>query len=108
VYAAVQKYKGEKLIWPGDIASWEKEQVQSSALLNGYFYEFIVLNKNAKNEALNPADGCSFTYARLWTEMANWYGMKVGYPEDDDSGFQEMALPYKPPPRGYVGTSAQS
>jgi hypothetical protein len=104
VYATVQRYKGEKLVWPGDIASWEKEQVQSSAMLNSYMYEYMVLNEDAANQAFNPADGCNFTYARLWTEMAKWYGMEFTFPDPDESSYQERTMPYDPPPRGYTSS----
>ena len=100
VYAAVQKYKGEKLVWPGDAVGWEKELVQSSAMLNSYLSEYVVLNEQAGNEAFNAADGSPFTYGRLWTELAKWHGMDFTYPEDDTTGLQEITMHSKPP-RGY-------
>lgn len=104
VYAAVQKHKGEKLVWPGDGMAWEKELVQSSAMLDGYLSEYVVLNDRAGNEAFNAVDGCPFTYGRLWTELAKWLGMDFTYPEDDTTGFQEITMHYKPP-RGYLSCS---
>ncbi|KAH8683131.1 hypothetical protein BGZ60DRAFT_524471 [Tricladium varicosporioides] len=99
IYATVQKHKGEKLIWPGDLLSWEKECVHSTATLNSYLYEYMVLCDEAGDEALNPGDGCPFTFARLWTELAKWYGMEC-VPPDNNAKFQEIAFPYSPPPRG--------
>ena len=97
VYASVQKYKGEKLVWPGETAAWEKELVQSSAMLNSYLSEYVVLTQEAGNEAYNAADGCSFTYGRLWMELAKLYSMDFTFPEDDTSGFQKMKMHYNPP-----------
>ncbi|KAH8812112.1 hypothetical protein F5884DRAFT_820119 [Xylogone sp. PMI_703] len=85
VYAAVQKHKGERLVFPGDTRSWEKDIGQSSAMLNSYFSEFVVLNVHA---------------SRLWIEMAKWYDMEYTYPDDEDASFQEITSPYKPP-RGF-------
>jgi hypothetical protein len=97
VYAAVQKYKGEKLIWPGGTAAWEKELVQSSAMLNSYLSEYVVLTQETSNEAYNAADGCNFTYGRLWRDLAKWYSMDFTFPEKDTSSFQEMKRHYNPP-----------
>ncbi|KAH6684350.1 hypothetical protein B0J14DRAFT_572673 [Halenospora varia] len=100
IYAAVQKHKGEKLVWLGDLLSWEKECVHSTATLNSYFYEYMALCDEAGNEAFNPGDGCPFTFARLWTELAKWYGMEC-VPPDDNAKYQEIAFPHSPPPRGF-------
>lgn len=101
VYAAVQKHKGEKLIWPGDTVAWEKEIVQSSAMLTSYLSEYVVLTEQAGNEAFNASDGSPFTYGRLWTELARWFAMDFTYPEDNTTGFQEFTMHHKPP-RGYL------
>ena len=105
VYAAVQKYKGEKLVFPGDSRGWEKEVVHSSAMLNSYLSEYVALNERAGNEAFNAADGSPFTYGRLWTQVAKWHGMEFTYPEDDTTKHHEMTLPHKPP-RGYRSFSS--
>ena len=105
LYAAVQKDKGEKLVWPGNTVAWEKELVHSSAMLNSYLSEYLVLNERAGNEAFNAVDGGPFTYGRLWTELAKWLGMDFTYPEDDTAGFQEVTLLHKPP-RRYLSSPA--
>lgn len=92
VYAAVQKHKGEKLIYPGNMAAWEREVVQSSALLNSYLSEFVTLNESAGNQAFNAADSCYFSYGRLWIELAGWYGMDFTLPDTGSEGFQEMQI----------------
>lgn len=89
VYAAVQEYRGGDLVWPSNIAAWEKEQTQSSAMMNGYLAEWAVLTDGAKNEMLNAADGSPFTWGGMWREMGGWYtgeggkAMVVGYPEEN-------------------------
>jgi nucleoside-diphosphate-sugar epimerase len=95
VYAAVQKHKGEKLIWPGNLASWEREVVQSSAWLNSYLSEFLTLNEHAGNQAFNAADSCYFTYGRLWLELASRYGVEYTLPDVGTEGFQEFPLEFK-------------
>ena len=95
VYAAVQKHKGEKLVWPGNIAAWEREIIQSSAWLNSYLSEFLTLNENAGNQAFNSADSSYFTYGRLWLELANWYGMDYTLPDTGTEGFQEVSSDFK-------------
>ncbi|KIW50479.1 hypothetical protein PV05_12064 [Exophiala xenobiotica] len=95
VYAAVQKHKGEKLIWPGDVAAWEREVIQSSAWLNSYLSEFLTLHEDAKNQAFNAADACYFTYGRLWLELAGWYGIDYTLPEVGTEGFQEVPMGFK-------------
>ncbi|KAH7398047.1 NAD dependent epimerase/dehydratase family protein [Cadophora sp. MPI-SDFR-AT-0126] len=100
VYAAVQKHKGEKLVWPGDAWGWEKEVTHSSAMLNSYLSEYVVLNEHAGNEAFNASDGSPFTYGRLWAQLAKWHGLEFTYPDDDSTGLHELTLQHKPP-RGF-------
>jgi nucleoside-diphosphate-sugar epimerase len=95
VYAAVQKHKGEKLVWPGDLAAWEREVVQSSAWLNSYLSEFLTLHPEAGNQAFNAADACYFTYGRLWLELAGWYGIDYTLPDVGTEGFQEVSMEFK-------------
>lgn len=95
VYAAVQKHKGEKLIWPGNMAAWDREVVQSSAWLNSYLSEFLTLNEHAGNQAFNAADSLHFTYGRLWLELAGWYGMEYTLPDIGTEGFQEVSMEFK-------------
>lgn len=95
VYAAVQKHKGEKLIWPGNFAAWEREVVQSSAWLNSYLSEFLTLNEHAGNQAFNAADSSYFTYGRLWLALAGWYGVEYTLPDVGTEGFQEISLDFK-------------
>lgn len=93
LYAAVQKHKGEKLNFPGDQTAWGRDVVQSSAMLNSYLSEFVTLNDGAGNQAFNAADSCSFSYGRLWIEMAKWYGIEYTLPESE--GLQEHRSSFK-------------
>jgi hypothetical protein len=102
IYAAVQARLGQPIRFPGDYNAWDREQVQSSALLNAYFEEWMVLSENAANQAFNIHDGHCFTWGRLWPYLAQWYGVEWTPPEADESKYREMALPYPKTPRGCV------
>lgn len=43
VYATVQAYLGKKLEFPADISAWERPCDISSAMLNAYLEEWVVL-----------------------------------------------------------------
>ncbi|KAH8901271.1 hypothetical protein GQ53DRAFT_775881 [Thozetella sp. PMI_491] len=101
IYAAVQAHRGLALSFPGDYRAWDREQVQSSAMLNAYFEEWIVLTDAAANEAFNIHDGLSFTWGRLWPYLAGWYGLDWNPPEMDESKYRVMKLPHPNTPRGY-------
>lgn len=94
IYAAIQKYKGEKLVWPGDAAGYDREIVQSTAMLNSYLSEYVAVTEKTANQAFNALDASPFTYARLWPELAKWYGLDFAYPENDTTGFQKITMPY--------------
>lgn len=53
VYAAVQARRGRRLRFPGDYRAWDREQVQSTGLLNGYFAEWLALTDMGSGEAFN-------------------------------------------------------
>ncbi|KAK5652211.1 hypothetical protein OQA88_10708 [Cercophora sp. LCS_1] len=101
IYAAVQAALGRPIVFPGDYRAWDREQVQSSGLLNAYFEEWLVLNPETANEAFNIHDGQSFTWGRLWPELARWYGAEWCPPETDESKYRVMTLPCPTTPRGY-------
>ncbi|CAH0047652.1 unnamed protein product [Clonostachys solani] len=101
IYASVQAYMKQPLLFPGDYHAWDREQHQSSGLLNAYFQEWLVLSESTAGEAFNIHDGNSFTWGRLWPYLAQWYGVEWNPPETDDSKYRtvKMALPITP--RGY-------
>ncbi|KAK0650023.1 hypothetical protein B0T16DRAFT_389965 [Cercophora newfieldiana] len=101
IYAAVQAHLNQPIRFPGDYGAWDREQVQSTALLNAYFEEWMVLNENAANQAFNIHDGQCFTWGRLWPMLARWYNAAWVPPESDESKYRVMTLPNPSTPRGH-------
>ncbi|KAK4147309.1 uncharacterized protein C8A04DRAFT_9097 [Dichotomopilus funicola] len=102
IYAAVQAELGQPICFPGDYSAWDREQVQSSGLLNAYFEEWLVLaGDKTANEAFNIHDGQSFTWGRLWPYLARWYGVQWEPPSTEEGKYRVMQLPYPTTPRGY-------
>ena len=83
IYASVCKHLGEPLRFLADLATWEIQQDQSSAMLNGYLEEWMVLTDRAANEAFNAADDSAFTWGKFWPKLAGWYGIDYTKPEPD-------------------------
>ncbi len=72
-------------------------------MLNAYLEEWAVLTKEAGNEAFNAQDGLPFTWGRLWSYLANWYGTTWTPPEADESKYRVFESRHKEgTPRGYV------
>lgn len=103
LYASVQKELGQKLDFPADVAAWDANKDNTTARLIGYFSEWIVLNEGGKNEVFNLVDDSPFSYGRFWPEVAGWYGLEPGKPEEDESKYQTITLGTDPPPRGFGG-----
>jgi len=103
LYASVQKELGQKLDFPADVAAWDANKDNTTARLIGYFSEWIVLNVGGKNEVFNLVDDSPFSYGRFWPEVAGWYGLEPGKPEEDESKYQTITLGTDPPPRGFGG-----
>ncbi|KAK4034827.1 isoprenoid synthase domain-containing protein [Parachaetomium inaequale] len=101
IYAAVQAHLGQPIAFPGDYRAWDREQVQSTGMLNAYFEEWLVLTEKTANEAFNIHDGLSFTWGRLWPYLAQWYKVECSPPEEDEGKYRVMKLPYSKTPRGY-------
>ncbi|KAL2200154.1 NAD(P)-binding-like protein [Corynascus similis CBS 632.67] len=101
IYAAVQAYLGQPIAFPGDYHAWDREQVQSTGMLNAYFEEWLVLNVTTANEAFNIHDGQSFTWGRLWPYLASWYGVEWLPPAEEEERYRTMKLPSPTTPRGY-------
>ncbi|KAL9097151.1 MAG: hypothetical protein Q9165_000578 [Trypethelium subeluteriae] len=99
IYAAVCKRLGEPLRYPGDLVAWEAQQDQSSATLNGYLEEWMVLTGHVANEAFNAADDSAFTWGKFWPKLASWYGIEYTRP-DADAKYNEITTPNKTP-RGF-------
>lgn len=104
LYAAVQKELEGKLEFPADVAAWDVEKHLSSATLIGYHAEWAILEEHTKNQTLNISDSSSFTYGKFWPILAGWYGLEYGLPEQDESSYTTVTMPYPaPPPRGFGG-----
>ena len=98
IYAIVQRAMGESLDFPGDWNGWDKEQMQSSAMLNGYLSEWAALTAPAANQAFNAADGGAWTWGMFWPILAGWYGVPWNHPVMDESKYK--AVETGPAPRG--------
>ncbi|OJD16044.1 hypothetical protein AJ78_03757 [Emergomyces pasteurianus Ep9510] len=100
VVAAVHAHLGKPLAFPGNIASFDAIRDLSSALLNSYLAEWVVLNPKASNEAFNACDCSAVTPGTLWASLANIYGIEYKVP-DPKAEYQSLTLPFDPPPRGF-------
>jgi hypothetical protein len=100
IYAAVQAHLGQPISFPGDYRAWDREQVQSTGLLNAYFEEWLVLTETTANETFNIHDGQSFSWGRLWPYLAQWYKVDWCPPEEDEDKYRVMTLPSRTTPRG--------
>ncbi|KAL4960380.1 SDR family oxidoreductase [Aspergillus stella-maris] len=107
IYASVQAHLNQPLYFPGDYVAWDRELCQSSAFLNAYFEEWVVLTDNAANEAFNIQDGLGFTWGRFWPELAGWVGIGWCPPESKEEGqegegkYRVTRSRYTETPRGY-------
>lgn len=98
VYAAVQRHRDLPLDFPGDYMAWDKEQDQSTAMLNCYFSEWVALTPEAGDHAFNICDGGPFSWGRFWPVLAGWYG--IGWnPPNTEKDFKEVTMAKAP--RGY-------
>ena len=100
VYAAIQKYLGRSLDFPGDIAAWETESHQSMATLIAYHAEWAALTPAAADQALNISDSSQFTWGKFWPILAKWYGIPYTSPRPDTKAYNLLEMPLEPPPRG--------
>ncbi|KAL2158833.1 hypothetical protein VTH06DRAFT_4025 [Thermothelomyces fergusii] len=101
IYAAVQAYLGEPMAFPGDYRAWDREQVQSTGMLNAYFEEWLVLTGKTANQAFNIHDGQSFTWGRLWPYLASWYHVEWLPPAEEEEKYRSVKLACPTTPRGY-------
>ncbi|KAI9818197.1 MAG: hypothetical protein M1827_000822 [Pycnora praestabilis] len=82
IYATVQMHMRQPLKFPGDLAAWDKGQVQSTAMLNSYLSEWAALTEEAGDQAFNAGDDFPFTWGRFWPVLAGWYGLGWAPPEE--------------------------
>ncbi|MCJ1300163.1 hypothetical protein MMC08_002957 [Hypocenomyce scalaris] len=98
VYAAVQAHLTQPLVFPGDYVAWDKEQIQSTAMLNSYMSEWAALTPAAGDQAFNAGDDFPFYWSRFWPILAGWYGVPW-LPPDANAEYKVMEMPHTP--RGY-------
>lgn len=99
IYASVAAHLHEPLDYPGDITHWQLTQRNSSALLDGYFEEWLVLTKGVENQKFNATDGTVWAWEMMWPRVAGWYGIAHNGPVEG-AEYTEIETPYKPGPRG--------
>ncbi|KAH8700418.1 hypothetical protein BGW36DRAFT_316283 [Talaromyces proteolyticus] len=108
IYATVQKYLNQPLVYPADFTAWTNVQNLSSAATNCYLAEWAVLTKGAENQSFNAIDGAPFSWEGFWPQLADRFGLPWTGPDLSESAqYHDVVLPYDPPPRGY-GPQAKS
>lgn len=101
VFASVHAYLQQPMVYPGDWASFQNVSDASSAMMNGYLAEWVVLNPEAGNLRFNSTDGSHFSWGKLWMTLAKWYAVPYIIPEEEaHPQFKLKETPYTPPPRG--------
>lgn len=101
VYAIVQKHLGQPLVYPGDPTAWDQVVSLSSAQMNAYLAEWIVLSAHVKDESFNAADDYLFTWRKFWPKLAQRFQIPWTGPDTSaEAVYQTITLPDEPP-RGY-------
>ncbi|KAF3391200.1 hypothetical protein DPV78_010939 [Talaromyces pinophilus] len=105
IYATVQKYLNQPLVYPAGFKSWTNVQNLSSAATNCYLAEWAVLTGAAENQSFNAIDGAPFTWESFWPQLADRFGLPWTGPDlSESASTQYHDVPfasYDPPPRGY-------
>lgn len=106
MYAAVQKYKGRRLEYPGGAQAWFAPLSLSNAVLDARMYEWMVLSPEAADQMFNVSDACAFTWGKFWPRLAEWFGMEYTGPQfDRDAVYTEKNMPVDRAPNGISGES---
>ncbi|KAL5790477.1 hypothetical protein ACOSQ2_005365 [Xanthoceras sorbifolium] len=84
VYAAICKYEGVPLRFPGSQAAWEGYWDASDADLIAEHQLWAAVNPYAKNETFNCSNGDVFKWKHLWKVLAEQFGI-------ENYGFEEGA-----------------
>jgi len=104
VYATVCKHLNQPLVFHGDIRAWQATTFQSSAMLNAYLEEWMVLSDDAKDQKFNAVDNSGYSPESFWPKVADWYGIEWKAPGvfrgDTDTSLTEFPYGHDPPPRG--------
>lgn len=82
-YATVAKERGEPLIFPGSPTAWSGLNDITDARILAKQIVWASTEPNARNEAFNAVNGDVFRWNRLWSVIADYFGVEVGaYPGD--------------------------
>lgn len=101
IYASIQKYLNRSFDFISDLKAWENPNTISSAQMNGYLSEYVVLTDSTKNQIFNCVDGCEFTWGKMWPKVAERFNMPWNGPDvSDNAVYQTVTLP-NDPPRGF-------
>ncbi|KAK5840164.1 hypothetical protein PVK06_009047 [Gossypium arboreum] len=91
VYAAICKYEGKPLQFPGNKVTWECYSEVSDADLIAEHQIWAAVDPYAKNEAFNVNNGDVFKWKHLWKVLAEQFGIeKYGLEEGKNVGLKEM------------------
>nr|AHZ44508.1 putative progesterone 5 beta-reductase [Stellaria media] len=91
VYAAICKYEGKPLVFPGTKAAWEGFAVASDADLIAEQRIWASVDPFAKNEAFNCNNGDVFKWKHLWKSLAEQFGIEdYGFEEGKNVGLKTM------------------
>ncbi|CAF1627022.1 unnamed protein product [Rotaria magnacalcarata] len=74
IYAAVQKEKGEPLIFPGNAFAWNAITDHSSSLTNARFQLWSSTNKQTANQVFNIHDGDKVRFRTIWPKIEEYFG----------------------------------
>lgn len=81
-YAAICKYEGVPLMFPGGRVAWESYTAVSDAELVAEQQIWAAVDPNAKNEAFNCTNGDLFKWKHVWKVLAERFGI-------ENYGFEE-------------------
>jgi len=81
VYAVICRELGQPLRFPGPDVSYHTLRDLTDAVLLAESMEWASLSDAAANEDFNIANGTFYRWDRLWSELADYFGMEVAAPQ---------------------------
>ncbi|GJV17727.1 3-oxo-delta(4,5)-steroid 5-beta-reductase-like protein [Tanacetum coccineum] len=85
VYAAICKYEGEPLRFPGTKEVWNSYSDASDADLIAEHQIWAAVDEYAKNEAFNISNGDVFKWKHFWKVLAEQFGVENGGFQDSEN-----------------------
>jgi nucleoside-diphosphate-sugar epimerase len=81
-HASICKATGQPFVFPGHPTAWSGLNDITDARLLAKHIVWASVEPNARNEAFNAANGDVFRWKRLWSVIADYFGIESGtYPE---------------------------